>query len=211
SICGAKSYPCERFPSVGSFLDRGEAIPAARPAGERAPAGSPPTLPPPRPERPPPAPAPPRPPSHAPPGPPLRPAPPRTSPAPGAPPRAAAAGVVHTQEPAAPAAGELAARRPHHWTVQPRARRRDGGGPSRRCAPAHPVQRQGVLRSHTRARAGPGHPGGDRSGGALVSVPPPGAGDADTPVPQPAGDRGGAGGAAQYGPAEVHVAGAPRA
>src|SRR6266550_4054273 len=131
--------------------------------------------------------------------------------APGAPPRAAAAGVVHTQEPAAPAAGELAARRPHDWAVQPRARRCDGGGPSRCCAPAHPVQRQGVLRSHARARAGPGHPGGDRSGGALVSVPQRGAGDADPRVSQPAGDRVGAGGAAQYGTAEVHVAAAPRA
>src|SRR5436309_2465368 len=131
--------------------------------------------------------------------------------APGASRRAAAAGVVHAEEPAAPAAGELAARRPHGWAVQPRARRRDGGGPSRRCAPAHPVQRQGVLRSHARARAGPGNPRGDRSGGALVSVPQRGAGDADPRVSQPTGDRVGAGRAAQHGSTEVHAAAAPRA
>src|SRR5207247_4253655 len=128
----------------------------------------------------------------------------------GTPCRAAAPGPVHAQEPAAPAASGVTARRADDGPLSAGARRPRGRRAARRDA-ARAVQRQGVLRpaAVAAARAGPAR--GDRPGGAAVSVPHQRDRRADQALSQGRGDRLGAGGAAQHGAPEVHEAAAARA
>ena len=71
---------------------------------------------------------------------------------PGADPKAAAAGRVHAQGPAAPRGGGVEARRPHLRVVPVRARRPPRPGPQGSGRAAGALQRQGLLR-HGRPRA----------------------------------------------------------
>src|SRR2546422_217491 len=127
--------------------------------------------------------------------------------APGAPRRAAPAGVVYAEEPAATAAGDLPTGRAHGRGIPIGARR-----PRRRRAPrsdpAGAVQRQGVLRSVALTPPGAGGARGDREGRAAVSLPLRRNRRADQALPEDRRDRVGAGGAAQHGAPEVHAAAA---
>src|SRR5438132_920960 len=127
--------------------------------------------------------------------------------APGAPRRAAPAGVVYAEEPAATAAGHLPTGRDHGRRIPIGARR-----PRRRRAPrgdpAGAVQRQGVLRSVALTPPGAGGARGDRQGRAAVSLPLRRNRRADQALPEDRRDRVGAGGAAQHGAPEVHAAAA---
>ncbi len=102
---------------------------------------------------------------------------------PGASRRAAAPRLVHAEEPAAVAAGDLTRRRADGGRVPAGTRRPRRRRPPRRDTP-RAVQRQGVLRSPAVAAPRPSPARGDRPGRAALSFPRRGAHRPDQAVPQ---------------------------